>query len=69
MPKTLLSYSRKAPIQEYRLALSNDWATLTPWAVNGKIVSYFDKVVQVEGEAKVTSYVIGPFLIQIGEVA
>ncbi len=69
MAKTLFSYSRKDKIIEYRLTFSKDWNTLTPWSVDGKIVPYFSKVVQTEGPAKVTSYVIGPFLIQVGEVA
>ena len=59
----------KDKIVEYRLTFSKDWNTLTPWSVDGKIVPYFSKVVQIDGPAKVTSYVIGPFLIQVGEVA
>lgn len=69
MAKNLWSYSRKDKIVEYRIQLSKDWYTLTPWSRDGKIMPYFGRHVEIKSVAKITTYLIGPFIFQIGEVA
>lgn len=64
MPKTLFKtgYTNS---RHWRILLSSDWATLTPWAESGEALPYFgkDTIFTPDQTTRLDTFYLGPFAL------
>lgn len=68
MARELFEYREENSLRIIKLMLSDDWASLTPWAHEGENVPWWGRRVEKqEGPIRVIFVYFGPFAVIAGE--